>query len=163
MNRENSNICVQIIRSNNFQVSVEHSLKHIHSISPLVARKSRASQKPLRCTPRSTPPSKPRSCRKQSTCHRWSCLDLDLFRTVYISAPGRERKNETKKAEDLLRVKISVNPPFFCLIFSLEAGSRRGVIVPGRKRSGSALRGPAGPPSVACALFSAGSGFRWRC
>ena len=46
---------------------------------------------------------------------------------------------------------------------ALEAGSRRGVIVPGRKRSGSGLRGPAGPPSVACALFSAGSGFRWRC
>lgn len=26
-------------------------------------------------------------------------------------------------------MEISVNPPFFCLIFSLEAGSRRGVLL----------------------------------
>ena len=31
MNRENSNICVQIMRSNNFQVSVEHSYRTLYN------------------------------------------------------------------------------------------------------------------------------------
>ena len=68
------------------------------------------------------------------------------------------------KTEDLLRVKKSVNPPFFFVsFFRSRPGAEGGITVPGRKRSGSGLRGPAGPPSAACALFSAGSGFRWRC
>ena len=31
-------------------------------------------------------------------------------------------------------MEISVNPPFFCLIFSLEAGSRRGYYCTGAKK-----------------------------
>lgn len=60
-------------------------------------------------------------------------------------------------------MEISVNSPFFLSHFSLEAGSRRGVTVPVRRRYGSGLRGPVGLPSAAGALFLAGSGFRWKC
>lgn len=61
-------------------------------------------------------------------------------------------------------MEISVNPPLFLShFFRSRPGAEGGITVPVRKRSGSALRGPVGLPSVACALFSAGSVFRWRC
>ena len=59
-----------------------------------------------------------------------------------------------------ISVKFSV---FLSHFFRSRPGAEGGITVPVRRRSGSGLRGPAGPPSAACALFSAGSGFRWRC
>ena len=52
-------------------------------------------------------------------------------------------------------MEISVNSPLFLShFFRSRPGAEGGITVPGRRRSGSGLRGPAGPPSVACALFS---------
>ena len=61
-------------------------------------------------------------------------------------------------------MEISVNPPFFLSHFFARGREQKGgITVPVRRRSGSGLRGPVGPPSAACALFLAGSGFRWKC
>lgn len=61
------------LAGNCMNLNIGHALKHIDNSIFLIGGGGGAghSQKPLRCTQRSTPPSKPRSYRKQSTCRRW--------------------------------------------------------------------------------------------